>query len=1606
MDDDTDDLLTLSEAEYEASLAQVRDAALVEGQRRQRAETLRLAKAMCHLNGDGAKFVAALAELAGERVTKGRFDPTKHPHGDHGHWANKDEGRTAKKPDLTDEQRELLRQLTDHFPDGIGHLLTKTGHVADEHLADPEEEAQATRIAELRDKITALNDQMEATATAAAKAHTLAAEDDELNDEINDTALANFAQATPLHHYFDTAEDPELELAAEALEDALTALADGPMPEHDDPPHQDAYTIEPEELPDEDDDSDTYDAQEKSLTGLAELASERLEDQHADTAKHATATVQASAEWRAETRANLETLRDAATTALALYDDKYDPADDPDGVRGRMVAARDTAGAMLAKFDLPAKVAKGFDPNEKRDDGGKWSESGGGAGAAEKPTDDPKVKGPNPALPDAARPTLERAEISALKYYSGGGYVGINKFVRGQGDHGDEHYAEQHTALQTAFAKAVPFEKPVTTYRVMQLRNLEDADLATFLASLDRSAKDGSTVSIPGYTSTTTDKAWADRLAEGPDGQDTLVEFVAHKGLDVKPYSQKPEERELLLDHNSQFRVIEHRTEEVKRKFSGPFTRHFIKLEQVSGTEAVKKAVAPTRKTAPTGGKFIDRDVSHWRFDAPTKVAKALHATAHELDDAVILKALFTGTIRDTLGRQIHFVDGKRVAAGDHAGEAKAKAAPAGGFGRTERGPESVPRIAAQSAHGHHRAALAQLKGGKIDVAEAKKRMFAATDRAITAMHTQIKLRIAALRHDFAERHGEDALESPQWQEVERAQTDWRDYAHDRLQDLHDESSAAADHLAKTGTLPPKAKQRMSEWVEDVAKSGQNMLAAVAKHIGAYKAEHGAVQKALHATAHEQLAAAIDYTQACLKDGKDATDGLAALHRHAGGLVQKAWGPEHELLHPRADNGRWIPASAIRAAKKDAKKADKLRKETTDPVQREKLDQVLAGDTHHSLLATPKEVKEKVTADRDTARAIRDKLRTQHQMGQELDPADLRALIPHLSAMTQAELSNVRTMLSGAGASFKGQTLREDRVQALTAWLHQTAIHGDWAKLPPGSLFSRGRREAAKSAEAEPDTAALDAAEGHAERMRNWEADRPGTAAAENARDRAEVMVGAARAGLGEEAETPVIGSRAEYEAGMKPATAPPESPPIAPTPEPAPPPPPAPTPPPEKPGGTAGRLKTAAPHELDALIAAGHREVFRGVPHTGIDPAEDRIGQGDYGAGRYVSTDRHTAERYASGENGTADGTVIRGALAPHAKLADSTALSRQQMDEESAGTLPTGVSLADYATQKGYDGIHVPHKSYINVLNPDVLRVEHGGTAGATTPAKPKTRVDEAADLHTNQMNHNITDKQLTTRARSLADSMTPAERRAFLESTGRANVKGHDRPDDVYHALTAVRTSYHRANEGDYRPEWTLPALAGQVAAGELTREQAQADLVKAFTDSMSATGWGALTTHARELGVPFKENDRYSDSKKQKLAEKVAAALAPQLDAAHPYTPDAPAAPREKFVYTPPPEAEGAARPAKSPKAPTRRNVDVKAVAAKLKDIQARADNLSIPGGDFRKEAESAVEGLSAADLNRIWKDHMGGVGTLASKHAAEKVVSSILAARSAYDRAQV
>lgn len=175
------------------------------------------------------------------------------------------------------------------------------------------------------------------------------------------------------------------------------------------------------------------------------------------------------------------------------------------------------------------------------------------------------LKGPsntvNLALPDEARPSITEKRIAEHMGNYCWGYDGeMNAALRKTGKpppgpfggdskgkpnkDGPQMFAD----LQDAFARVKPFKEPVDVLRGIPL---EGDDLVQFEAAARASLASGEPFVMKGFISTGTKKT----LAPNFGGASVKLKIKAVHGLDMRPYSEFPGEKELLLNHGSKFTV-------------------------------------------------------------------------------------------------------------------------------------------------------------------------------------------------------------------------------------------------------------------------------------------------------------------------------------------------------------------------------------------------------------------------------------------------------------------------------------------------------------------------------------------------------------------------------------------------------------------------------------------------------------------------------------------------------------------------------------------------------------------------------------------------------------------------------------------------------------------------------------------------------------------------------------------------------------------------------------------------------------------------------------------------------------------------------------------
>lgn len=195
-----------------------------------------------------------------------------------------------------------------------------------------------------------------------------------------------------------------------------------------------------------------------------------------------------------------------------------------------------TVGIAIKHGDKTVGLGPKKDPAEFKYPAGYSAPDKGSSGAT------------NAKLSPEARPALAPPEAKAIQHYTTKGFYSINRALRSGGTLSPED-AQVNGELQKAFAKAKPFAKPVLVTRGMDTAG-DHEFVGHFVAAAQKAAQSGGTFTMPGYVSTTTDPGDT-HYGKRP----IQMHIEATHGLDTHPYSEFNNEKELLLNHNSKFKV-------------------------------------------------------------------------------------------------------------------------------------------------------------------------------------------------------------------------------------------------------------------------------------------------------------------------------------------------------------------------------------------------------------------------------------------------------------------------------------------------------------------------------------------------------------------------------------------------------------------------------------------------------------------------------------------------------------------------------------------------------------------------------------------------------------------------------------------------------------------------------------------------------------------------------------------------------------------------------------------------------------------------------------------------------------------------------------------
>lgn len=193
------------------------------------------------------------------------------------------------------------------------------------------------------------------------------------------------------------------------------------------------------------------------------------------------------------------------------------------------------------------------------------------------------MTGANRTLPPETRPQVTEAEHKLLRAYSkevnqhdpmfgNKSFRELNKWLRSPEAEDHPQFRAIHKALSTVFSRAPRMSTPVHVFRHITIpAAYGKADIQRVFDAFSSAKGTGRAIRIPGYQSTSTDQdAWP--WLEGK--RSIGMHIIAKHGLDLSPHGD-PNERELLLPHNSKYRV--HDVKQTKGEDEPGFVVH---LEQ------------------------------------------------------------------------------------------------------------------------------------------------------------------------------------------------------------------------------------------------------------------------------------------------------------------------------------------------------------------------------------------------------------------------------------------------------------------------------------------------------------------------------------------------------------------------------------------------------------------------------------------------------------------------------------------------------------------------------------------------------------------------------------------------------------------------------------------------------------------------------------------------------------------------------------------------------------------------------------------------------------------------------------------------------------------
>ncbi len=233
----------------------------------------------------------------------------------------------------------------------------------------------------------------------------------------------------------------------------------------------------------------------------------------------------------------------------------------------------------------------GFDPDQPRDDHGRW----GGAATVTQP--EPPPLGPAswdlpPGMTDRAEKweaKLPWGEKQSLSHYASSGFDPMNHYLRAAArgarpeglSAGEAEGILDHVyALDSALRKSPPAAEPFKTWRGVSSSN--PAKVATLRAGFDAALATGEAVTFDGFSSSSLDPPFAARWAKpATDGGKVVLELTGRRGVYTAVAAGNLSEMEVLHTHGERFKVVGVRDQKYVTPYGESVTARTYSLEEV-----------------------------------------------------------------------------------------------------------------------------------------------------------------------------------------------------------------------------------------------------------------------------------------------------------------------------------------------------------------------------------------------------------------------------------------------------------------------------------------------------------------------------------------------------------------------------------------------------------------------------------------------------------------------------------------------------------------------------------------------------------------------------------------------------------------------------------------------------------------------------------------------------------------------------------------------------------------------------------------------------------------------------------------------------------------